>query len=100
SAVAELWPAVERPHAFRRKHADVDGVAGDDILVTDRGRRRHLPGRHLATHLLLQDLHRLQRMLYRLLADHQAEARQVAADHVVERAGTGMSLDCLGPESR
>ena len=46
---------------------------------------RHFLRRHLAAELLLQDLHRLERMIDRLFADHQAEARQVAADHVVER---------------
>jgi hypothetical protein len=34
-------------------------------------------------------------MIERLLADHQAEARQVAPDHIVERLVTGMALNIL-----
>ena len=67
----------------------------EDVLVGDRAGLRHLLRRHLAPHLALQERHRLERMLDRLLADHQAEARQVAADHVVERAMAGMALDVL-----
>src|SRR5207244_3213887 len=33
-----------------------------------------------------------------LLADHETEARQVAADHVVEHTMTGMTLDILEQE--
>ena len=94
-AGAEIFSAVERPHALRRKLPDVDGVAGDDVLVADRARGRHFLRRHLAPELLLQDLHRLERMVDRRLADHQAEARQVAADHVVERLVAGVALDVL-----
>ena len=61
---------------------------------------RHLDRRHLAAELLLQKLHRLERMIDRLLADHQAEARQVAADHVVERLVAGMALDVLEQQRR
>jgi hypothetical protein len=39
-------------------------------------------------------------MIDRLLADHQAEARQIAADHVVERAMAGMALDVLEQQRR
>ncbi len=56
--------------------------------------------RHLAAELLLQKLHRLERMIDRLLADHQAEPRQVAADHVVERFVAGMALDVLEQQRR
>ncbi len=99
-AGAEIKPAVERPHALRRELPDVDLVAGDDVLVADRGLGRDLLGLHGAAHLLLQRLHRLERMIHRLLADHQAEPRQVAADHVVERAMAGMALDVLEQQRR
>ena len=36
-AGAEIKPAVERPHALRRKLPDVDLVARHDVLVADRG---------------------------------------------------------------
>ena len=45
----------------------------DDILVADRALGRHLDGLHLAPEFLLQELHGFQRMIDRLLADHQAE---------------------------
>ncbi len=61
---------------------------------------RHLLGRHFASELALQDLHGLERVIDRLLADHHAEARQVASDHVVERAMAGMALDVLEQERR
>ena len=51
--------------------------------------------RDLAAELLLQDLHGLERMIDRLLTDHQAEPRQVAADHVVERLVAGVAFDVL-----
>ena len=72
----------------------------DYILVADRLLRRHFLRRHLAAELLLQRLHRLQRMIDRLLADHRAEAREVAADHVVERLVAGMPLDVLEQQHR
>ena len=53
-AGAEILAAVERPHALRREHADVDLVALDDVLVADRALGRHLLRRHLAAELLLQ----------------------------------------------
>ena len=99
-AGAQIHAAVERPHPLRRKHADVDLVALDDVLVADRLLGRNLLGRHLPPQLALQDLHGLERMIDRLLADHQAEARQVAADHVVERAVAGMALDVLEQQGR
>ena len=68
--------------------------------LRDRLRGRHLDRRHLASELLLQQLHRLERMIDRLLADHQAEPRQVAADHVVERLVAGMALDVLEQQRR
>ena len=39
-------------------------------------------------------------MIDRLLADHQAEPREVAADHVVERLVAGMALDVLEQQRR
>ena len=72
----------------------------DDVLVADRRFGRHLLGLHGAAHLALQRLHRLERMVDRRFADHQAEARQVAADHVVERAMPGMALDVLEQQRR
>ena len=44
---------------------------------------------------LLQESHRLERMIDRLLADHQAEPREVAADHVVQGLMPRMTLDVL-----
>ena len=99
-AGAEIFAAVERPHPLRREFADVDGVAGQHILVADRLVGRDFLGRHLAPELLLQRLHRLERMIDRLLANHQAETRQVAADHVVERLVAGMPLDVLEQQHR
>src|SRR5262249_6025180 len=97
-AGAEIHAAVERPHSLLRKDADIDVVTLDDVLVADRLIGRNLLRRHFPTQLLLQDLHRLERMIHRLLADHQAEAREIASNHVVERAVSGMALDVLEQE--
>ena len=83
---------------MRGKDADIDVVALDDVLVADRLIGRNLLRRHFPTQLLLQNLHRLERMIHRLLADHQAEAREVASNHVVERAVPGMTFDVLEQE--
>ena len=97
---AEILAAVERPHTLRGEHADVDSVAHHDVLVGDGALGRHFHRRHFPAELLLQDLHRLERMVHRLLADHQAEAREVAADHVVERLVAGMALHVLEEQHR
>ena len=97
---AEIHAAIERPHPLRREHADVDLVAVDDVLAGHGALGRHLDRRHLASELLLQKLHGLERMIDRLLADHQAEPRQVAADHVVEGLVAGMALDVLEQQRR
>src|SRR5262249_42097000 len=94
-AGAEIEPTIERPHALRRKHANVDLLALEDVLIADRLRGGHLARRQLAPELLLQRLHRLERMIDWLLPDHQAEARKIAADHVVERLVAGMAFDVL-----
>src|SRR5262249_15934425 len=97
-AGAEIESAVEWPHPLRRENADVDVVPIADVLVADRLLGRNLPRRHFSPELLLQDAHGLERMIDRLLADHEAEARQVAADHVEERTMAGMTLDVLEEE--
>ena len=73
------------------ENSDVDGVALDDVLVADR-LLRHFLRRHLAPELL-RDLHRLERMIDRLLPIIR-QKRKIAADHVVERLGR-MALDVL-----
>src|SRR5262249_56007725 len=82
-AGAEIHSPVERPHALRGKDADIDVVPLDDVLVADSLIGRNLLRRHFPTQLLLQDLHRLERMIHRLLAYHQAEAREVASNHLL-----------------
>ena len=97
---AEIHAAVERPHPLRGELANVDLVALDDVLAGDGALGRHLDRLHLPSEFRLQQFHRLERMIDRLLADHQAEPRQVAADHVVERLVAGMALDVLEQQRR
>jgi hypothetical protein len=88
------------PPSSGRELADVDRLMFENVLARHRLRGRHLDRLHLAAELLLQQLHRLERMIDRLLADHQAEPAEVAADHVVERLVAGMALDVLEQERR
>lgn len=46
----------------------------------------------IVAEFLLQLLHGGQRMFDGLFADHDAEAREIAADHVVEHAMAGMAF--------
>src|SRR5262249_57977611 len=69
-----------------------------DLMLQAPRPRRPPPRLNVAPELLLPDLHRLERMLDRPLADHQAEAREIAADHVVERLVARMALDVLEQE--
>jgi hypothetical protein len=49
---------------------------------------------------LLKDSHGRERMIHRLLPDHQTETGQVAADHVVKSTMAGMAFDVLEQQRR